>query len=1124
MGKHFTDEILKYATKLEGVSNQLAGDLVRFLSASDKTLMRTIQKDLAAISSETELVQAAKRLDKLARKVEKIREKAFKQAEKHVREQLEKTASATSSHGVGLVREFAPEKKIKPLSKKKKKTKEIIDYAPVCGQTIGGWFNQYRQQDLTRILSAITQATNESLTLADIRKKILGTKEQNYSDGVLVTTRHSATMIARTLINGVANNSRMELCKENADDLDGVQFVATLDGKTSFICASLDGTIWKPNEMDKVRRPPLHPNCRSTLIPYIEIKDENGNVIEMGERSAAEADFDAEAKKAYDLKAREKGWKRRWEDLSPTTRDKYHYDARKAYTERTGKPPYRQVSGATNFRDYFEKQPESFKKTWLGETRYQLYTEGKLKINSLVKSDTGHVVSVEALKSQYGETKQSPPIQTPAEQFDPEKVKPTSSKPKEPTDPSQAGIEKEIAKTAKLKEELAKKKQETADAKKRRDEAEQKLAETKKILAETNEKIVQIESPKAQIEDLKAKIKAEEDKVKAIDKKIKAEEKAKEAGKTKKAKPKAAEKAEQRVAEAEAARQDDEAARKEAEQRTAEAEKKQNISNNHEQKVYVNEKTQYNNDNASRIPTAAESSEKLKKIAPAFDAERKLIWDECLQKSEAIDREIEEIGYSDLKKRKELVKRREELSKEHVQKRHEIDDRERLAAFDIIFPNDHEDSPNRTALRNKKIDLGKDSTPEHDRHVREGLDLFGRMVDNLGLDITDKLDELTIAGGGKFRNVTACFEIDTNTVRTGTGDAATTRSTTIHELFHWLEEKAHPEVKEAFNEYYRQITTDEKGKQSKLKKLNRSKNSPLIRKASIKVSNEYALREYETGNHELLQVFVEDLYYNPQRIVKAYPEFFDGCMETLKNAEGFSVKTDKKETPSLESRKYYPPRRKKGKPFRNEDGFLDFATKELPEQEFELFINGGKEDHAVEVEWINKLSNEEKQAIRKYTGVGYRRINRCLRGEKITSKSVRNKIQQDITRLDKAILKFPPLQDDIVLYRRDLLSVFVPENEMLDERSLDKLKGIERTEKGFWSTASREVFKTQEGEHCVLEIHLPKGSRGAYVNKLSEYNDKQWEFLIKRNQRYIIKDIDYEGKVPAIIVEVLKND
>ncbi|MBQ1864755.1 MAG: hypothetical protein II150_09265, partial [Thermoguttaceae bacterium] len=201
------------------------------------------------------------------------------------------------------------------------------------------------------------------------------------------------------MVNGVSNNARVETIVQNSDVIDGVKFVGTLDGKTCPYCASYDGYIWRGEEIAEARRPPIHPNCRCCLIPYVELKDEEGNVVDVdGERPAANADFDKLAQDAYNERAREKGWKRRWDDLSPSTRLKYYYQAQKDYEAETGKPAYRQVSGATTFQEYFHRQPDSFKRAWLGAKRYELYKDGKLKEKNIFKPDLTYQVSAEDLR------------------------------------------------------------------------------------------------------------------------------------------------------------------------------------------------------------------------------------------------------------------------------------------------------------------------------------------------------------------------------------------------------------------------------------------------------------------------------------------------------------------------------------------------------------------------------------------------------------------------------------------------------------------------------------------------------------------------------------------------------
>ena len=276
--------------------------------------------------------------------------------------------------------------------------KAIIDGQGIDGATIGEWFSGWQRDDLERISRAVQKATVEQLTVSDIAKQIRGTKENDYNDGILATTRVGAVRLARTVINGVCNNARVETIKANSDVIDGIKFVGTLDGKTCPHCASYDGHIWRGEDMASARRPPIHPNCRCTLVPYVELKDEEGNVVDIdAERPAANADFDQLAKDAYNQKAKEKGWKRRFEDLSPSTRLKYYYQAQKDYEKETGKPAYRQVDSNLSFPEYFKQQPDSFKRDWLGAKRYEAYKDGKLTEKAIFAPDLSYTISPSSL-------------------------------------------------------------------------------------------------------------------------------------------------------------------------------------------------------------------------------------------------------------------------------------------------------------------------------------------------------------------------------------------------------------------------------------------------------------------------------------------------------------------------------------------------------------------------------------------------------------------------------------------------------------------------------------------------------------------------------------------------------
>jgi SPP1 gp7 family putative phage head morphogenesis protein len=71
---------------------------------------------------------------------------------------------------------------------------------------------------------------------------------------------------------------------QQSSAIDQVMYDATLDGKTSKLCRSLDGKIFDANS--NYPKPPVHPNCRSAIVPVVDgwtptkkrenVRDENG--------------------------------------------------------------------------------------------------------------------------------------------------------------------------------------------------------------------------------------------------------------------------------------------------------------------------------------------------------------------------------------------------------------------------------------------------------------------------------------------------------------------------------------------------------------------------------------------------------------------------------------------------------------------------------------------------------------------------------------------------------------------------------------------------------------------------------------------------------------------------------
>ena len=180
---------------------------------------------------------------------------------------------------------------------------------------------------------AIRDGISSGKTNQEIIQRIRGTKRQNYEDGILNTSKSDIERTVRTVRSHVANQAYHESFVQLGFKYE--RFIATLDGRTSKLCASLDGSVWEIN--DPARRvPPLHPNCRSILVPV----EKDGQLV--GERP-----FVMDERKVKDIPKDE--------------RDQL----------------IGQIDANTTFKEFFKKTDDFFQKEWLGPKRYKLYKEGK---------------------------------------------------------------------------------------------------------------------------------------------------------------------------------------------------------------------------------------------------------------------------------------------------------------------------------------------------------------------------------------------------------------------------------------------------------------------------------------------------------------------------------------------------------------------------------------------------------------------------------------------------------------------------------------------------------------------------------------------------------------------------
>ena len=138
---------------------------------------------------------------------------------------------------------------------------------PSGGKLLTPFLRDLSRSERDRLESAIRSGFFQGETTDQIVRRVRGTQRQNFRDGVLGTTRRSLRAAVHTSIQHMSSVARTEVMRDNEDVVKGYRLVATLDSRTTTICASVDGREFRAGQGPV---PPLHPNCRTTMTYVLD--------------------------------------------------------------------------------------------------------------------------------------------------------------------------------------------------------------------------------------------------------------------------------------------------------------------------------------------------------------------------------------------------------------------------------------------------------------------------------------------------------------------------------------------------------------------------------------------------------------------------------------------------------------------------------------------------------------------------------------------------------------------------------------------------------------------------------------------------------------------------------------
>jgi len=141
------------------------------------------------------------------------------------------------------------------------------------GKLLNDWFSKLGADIQTDVYETIKADMVQGKSIKKMAADLLDRDFGAFSTNGIGRAVNNAEAVARTAANAIQNRARQAVYEANADVVAGVEYVATLDDRTTYICMSLHGNVYP---VESGERPPQHVNCRSTTVPVLKSWEEMG--------------------------------------------------------------------------------------------------------------------------------------------------------------------------------------------------------------------------------------------------------------------------------------------------------------------------------------------------------------------------------------------------------------------------------------------------------------------------------------------------------------------------------------------------------------------------------------------------------------------------------------------------------------------------------------------------------------------------------------------------------------------------------------------------------------------------------------------------------------------------------
>lgn len=306
VNQELSDAATSHAVDLAGYSNGVVRRIIALLNRTDARLFYELTNALENMGT-----FSVQRLESLLISVRQLNAQAHQAIGEELTAEMRKLVEYEAGYQLSLFQSTIPAQVVASVGVAAVNIEQVYAAAmarPFQGRLLREWTESIEAGRMTRIRDTVRQGFIEQQTIDQIVRKVRGTKARGYSDGIIEIDRRGAEAVVRTAISHTAGFTRDRFYDANTDLIKAVQWVSTLDTRTSEPCRIRDNLRYQPVDHKPIGHAipwlggpgRLHWNCRSSSVPITKSwKDLGVNIDEFSPSTRASMSGQVPAEQSY---------------------------------------------------------------------------------------------------------------------------------------------------------------------------------------------------------------------------------------------------------------------------------------------------------------------------------------------------------------------------------------------------------------------------------------------------------------------------------------------------------------------------------------------------------------------------------------------------------------------------------------------------------------------------------------------------------------------------------------------------------------------------------------------------------------------------------------------------------